>query len=130
MNVVIRKAELEDAACIVKAEQEIAQEPGLFCKQGDGKKLLAAAEREAIENGCRFSLVDTWDFQIESDMTEDFYLIAKTIDGLNSKEKEKLANGSYHFMELKEILNENGYSSAEAISQKLLDIYVKQDQRL
>jgi GNAT superfamily N-acetyltransferase len=25
-------------------------------KQGYGKKLLAAAEREAIENGCRFSL--------------------------------------------------------------------------
>jgi hypothetical protein len=68
--------------------------------------------------------------EIESDMTEDFYLIAKTIDGLNSKEKEKLANGSYHFIELKEILNKNGYSSAEVISQKLLDIYAKQDQRL
>lgn len=38
-------------------------------KQGYGKKLLAAAEREAIENGCRFSLVDTWDFQ-----AEEFYL--------------------------------------------------------
>lgn len=34
-------------------------------KQGYGKKMLAAAEREAIENGCRFSLVDTWDFQAE-----------------------------------------------------------------
>ncbi len=38
-------------------------------KQGYGKKLLAAAEREAIENGCIFSLVDTWDFQ-----AEEFYL--------------------------------------------------------
>lgn len=38
-------------------------------KQGYGKKLLAAAEGEAIENGCRFSLVDTWDFQ-----AEEFYL--------------------------------------------------------
>lgn len=38
-------------------------------KQGYGKKLLAAVEREAIENGCRFSLVDTWDFQAEA-----FYL--------------------------------------------------------
>ena len=38
-------------------------------KQGYGKTLLAAAEREAIENGCRFSLVDTWDFQ-----AEEFYL--------------------------------------------------------
>lgn len=33
MNVIIRKAELRDAASIVKAEQEIAQEPGFFCSQ-------------------------------------------------------------------------------------------------
>jgi hypothetical protein len=36
---------------------------------GSCSGLLAAAEREAIENGCRFSLVDTWDFQ-----AEEFYL--------------------------------------------------------
>ena len=38
-------------------------------KQGYGTKLLGAAEREAIKNGCIFSLVDTWDFQ-----SEEFYL--------------------------------------------------------
>lgn len=38
-------------------------------KQGYGTKLLSAAEREAIGNGCIFSLVDTWDFQ-----AEEFYL--------------------------------------------------------
>jgi GNAT superfamily N-acetyltransferase len=38
-------------------------------RQGYGTKLLGAAEREAIENGCIFSLVDTWDFQ-----AEEFYL--------------------------------------------------------
>lgn len=38
-------------------------------KQGYGKKLLDAAEQEAIKNGCIFSLVDTWDFQAEG-----FYL--------------------------------------------------------
>jgi len=38
-------------------------------KQGYATKLLGAAEREAIENGCIFSLVDTWDFQ-----AEEFYL--------------------------------------------------------
>lgn len=38
-------------------------------KHGYGTKLLDAAEREAIENGCIFSLVDTWDFQAEG-----FYL--------------------------------------------------------
>ena len=32
---------------------------------GYGTKLLAAAEQEAIKHGCRFSLVDTWDFQAE-----------------------------------------------------------------
>ncbi len=38
-------------------------------KQGYGTKLLDAAEREAIKNGCTFSAVDTWDFQAEA-----FYL--------------------------------------------------------
>ena len=38
-------------------------------KQGYGTKLLDAAEREAIKNGCIFSAVDTWDFQAEA-----FYL--------------------------------------------------------
>jgi GNAT superfamily N-acetyltransferase len=38
-------------------------------KQGYGTKLLDAAEREAIKNGCVFSLVDTFDFQ-----AEEFYL--------------------------------------------------------
>ena len=38
-------------------------------KQGHGTKLLEAAEREAKQNGCAFSLVDTWDFQ-----AEEFYL--------------------------------------------------------
>jgi len=33
MNAIIRKAELRDAASIVRAEQEIAQEPGFFCSQ-------------------------------------------------------------------------------------------------
>lgn len=38
-------------------------------KQGYGTKLLDAVEREAIENGCIFSLVDTWAFQ-----AQEFYL--------------------------------------------------------
>lgn len=38
-------------------------------KQGYGTKLLDAVEREAIKNGCIFSLVDTWNFQ-----AEEFYL--------------------------------------------------------
>jgi GNAT superfamily N-acetyltransferase len=38
-------------------------------KKGYGKKLLNAAELEAIKNGCVFSILDTWDFQAEG-----FYL--------------------------------------------------------
>jgi GNAT superfamily N-acetyltransferase len=38
-------------------------------KQGYGTQLLDAVEREAIKQGCIFSLVDTWDFQ-----AEEFYL--------------------------------------------------------
>ena len=38
-------------------------------KQGYGKQLLDAAEREAVKNGCVFSAVDTFDFQ-----AEEFYL--------------------------------------------------------
>ncbi len=33
MNAIIRKAELGDAASIIRAEQEIAKEPGFFCSQ-------------------------------------------------------------------------------------------------
>lgn len=38
-------------------------------KQGYGTKLIYAAEQEAVNNRCIFSLVDTWDFQ-----AEEFYL--------------------------------------------------------
>jgi ribosomal protein S18 acetylase RimI-like enzyme len=38
---------------------------GSLKKQGYGTKLLHAAEKEAIKNGCIYSLVDTWDFQAE-----------------------------------------------------------------
>jgi GNAT superfamily N-acetyltransferase len=38
-------------------------------RQGYGTKLLHSAENEAINHGCLFSLVDTWDFQAEG-----FYL--------------------------------------------------------
>jgi GNAT superfamily N-acetyltransferase/ketosteroid isomerase-like protein len=48
---------------------EVLWVTGNLQKQGYGTKLLDAAEREAIKNGCIFSLVDTWDFQ-----AEEFYL--------------------------------------------------------
>lgn len=40
---------------------------------GYGTKLLAAAEQEAIKNGCVYSLVDTWDFQAEKFYVKNGY---------------------------------------------------------
>lgn len=42
-------------------------------KQGHGTRLLGAAEREALNNGCIFSLVDTWDFQAEQFYVKNDY---------------------------------------------------------
>lgn len=67
---------------------------------------------------------------IESDIVDDFYLIAKTIIDLNHKEKEKLCSGLFNFIELKELLNRKGYSSIQEISLKLIEIYAMQDRRL
>jgi GNAT superfamily N-acetyltransferase len=41
--------------------------------QGHGTRLLGAAEREALNNGCIFSLVDTWDFQAEQFYVKNGY---------------------------------------------------------
>ena len=46
---------------------------GSLQKQGYGTKLLDAVEREAIKNGCNFSLVDTWDFQAEAFYVKNGY---------------------------------------------------------
>ena len=40
-----------------------------FRRQGYGRKLLEAAEQEAVKNGCSYSIVDTLGFQAEA-----FYL--------------------------------------------------------
>ncbi len=89
-------------------------------KQGYGKKLLATAEREAIENGCRFSLVDTWDFQAEK-----FYL-------KNGYEKiGELANywhgHSKLFLRKKLQSSEFHFSPAESSQISLIHRWLQQD---
>jgi ribosomal protein S18 acetylase RimI-like enzyme len=40
-----------------------------YRNQGIGRELMLAAEQKAIERGCRFAFLDTWDFQ-----AKEFYL--------------------------------------------------------
>lgn len=40
-----------------------------YRNQGFGRQLLSAGEQKAIERGCRFAFLDTWEFQ-----AKDFYL--------------------------------------------------------
>ncbi len=89
-------------------------------KQGYGKKLLAAAEGEAIENGCRFSLVDTWDFQ-----AEEFYL-------KNGYEKIGELENYWHghsklFLRKKLHSSEFHFSPAESSQISLIHGWLQQD---
>ena len=42
-------------------------------KQGFGKKMLDAAEQEAVKNGCKYSTLDTWSFQAEAFYVKNGY---------------------------------------------------------
>lgn len=59
----------------------------------------------------------------DSDIIEDFYLIAKTFNDINREVKDNLYYRSYEFEEMKEILRKNGYSSNKEITHKLLEVY-------
>jgi ribosomal protein S18 acetylase RimI-like enzyme len=89
-------------------------------KQGYGRKLLAAAEEEAVKNGCRFSLVDTWDFQ-----AEEFYL-------KNGYEKIGELKNYWHghsklFLRKKLHLSEFHFSPVESSQISLIHGWLQQD---
>lgn len=68
---------------------------------------------------------------IESDIIEDFYMIAKSFSSLTKEEREKLYySGDFDFDELHALLKRNGYSDTKKISTKLIELYTKQNQRL
>lgn len=69
---------------------------------------------------------------INSDIIDDFYMIAKEIPSLTKDQRERLYsyNGNFTFEELRILLQKNGYSKSEAITEKLLELYLKQNQRL
>lgn len=65
---------------------------------------------------------------IESDIADDFYMIAKSISSLTKGEKEWLYQ-SYDltFDELRNLLEKYGYSDAKKISAKLIELFSQQN---
>jgi len=65
---------------------------------------------------------------MSSDIVDDFYLLAKQIPSLSKEQKERLYyTGDFTFDELQVLLKENGYSQPEVITEKLLELYKKQN---
>jgi hypothetical protein len=67
---------------------------------------------------------------ISSDILEDFYLIAKEISSLPRDQREKLYHGVLSFEELRVLLQKYGYFEAGKITERLLELYLKQNQRI
>ena len=68
---------------------------------------------------------------IHSNVTEDFYMIAKSISSLTKVEKEMLYNSyDLNFEKLQALLVKYGYSSTKEISTKLIELYVKHNEDL
>lgn len=68
---------------------------------------------------------------ISSDITEDVYLIAKSIPSLTKGEKEMLYNCyELDFEKLQALLIKYSYSEDKEISAKLIELYLKQNQNL
>lgn len=65
---------------------------------------------------------------IESDLADDFYLIAKSISSLTKEEKEWLyCSCDLTFEELKKLLEKYGYTDAKKISAKLIELFSEQN---
>jgi hypothetical protein len=68
--------------------------------------------------------------KIESDIHEDFYVIARNIpsEKCTNEEREMLYNYDFSFEEIKGFVKKHGYSSTKEISSKLIEIYSKQNE--
>ncbi len=69
---------------------------------------------------------------IESDIIEDFYAIAKDIeyDKKSKEECNRIYNGEFNFTEIKAFIKKHGYCSDKEISSKLIEIYLKQNEEI
>ncbi len=74
----------------------------------------------------------TWtDDHIRSDITDDFYIIAKSIPSLSKQEREMLYNTyDLEFEVLRDLVAKYGFSETNEISAKLIDLYSIQNQML
>lgn len=68
---------------------------------------------------------------ISSNIIDDFYMLAKAIPYLSKEHRERLHyTGDFTFDELQALLKKNGYSQPETITEKLLELYQKQNLEL
>jgi hypothetical protein len=67
---------------------------------------------------------------IESDLVDDFYFIARSVNNLTKVEREKLHSGDFDFSEIKALLMIHGYTDAKMISTKLIELYSDENQRI
>lgn len=84
---------------------------------------------ECLERGEVTFDKPTWTLNdIESDIIDDFYKIAKSFPSLTKTEREKLYySGDFEFNELQDLLKRNGYSKANEISAKLIVFYTQEN---
>ncbi|PIS00446.1 MAG: hypothetical protein COT84_07560 [Chlamydiae bacterium CG10_big_fil_rev_8_21_14_0_10_35_9] len=66
---------------------------------------------------------------IESNIADDFCLIAQHLDIISYQEKENMSCGLYSYEKLKALLEENGYSNKKEITNRLLELYILEKQR-
>jgi hypothetical protein len=68
---------------------------------------------------------------ITSDIVDDFYMLAKEIPSLSKDQRERLYyGGDFTFDELRLLLQKGGYSEADKITTKLLELYYQQNKHL
>lgn len=67
---------------------------------------------------------------ITSNILEDFYMIAKEIPSLTKDQRERIYEGGFTFDDYRSLLQKNGYFEPEKITEKLLELYSKQNQLL
>jgi hypothetical protein len=65
---------------------------------------------------------------IESNISDDFYLLINSLTEIPYKEKESLRYDA-SFIKLKETLHQYGYSSNIVISEKLIELYAKEKEK-